>query len=119
MSLNQESRVQGSRVLREQGSRVQGAGEAGYRPEKKEQGAGYRVQVEGATVVTAGVPCVAAALLPGYSSAFRVEELGEARVVGHVDEVGVGVGLDAVGGIDLDGAAEMLERIFSLLRSCC
>ena len=38
-----------------------------------------------------------------------VEEFGEAGVVGHVLEVGVGAGLDAVAGVLADGLGEVLE----------
>jgi hypothetical protein len=38
-----------------------------------------------------------------------VEEFGEAGVVGHVLEVGVGAGLDAVSGVVVDGLGEVVE----------
>ena len=40
-----------------------------------------------------------------------VEELGEARVVGHVLEIGVGAGLNAVAGVVLDGFGEVFEAL--------
>ncbi len=43
-----------------------------------------------------------------------VEQVGEARVVGHVLEVGVGAGLDAVAWIVADGLGEVLEALVAV-----
>ena len=43
------------------------------------------------------------------ASDLGVEEFGEAWVVGHILEVGVGAGLDAVPGVEADGLGEVFE----------
>ena len=45
---------------------------------------------------------------------FRIEQLGEARIVGHVLEIGVAARLDAVLRIELDGGDQVLQALLGL-----
>ena len=51
---------------------------------------------------------------PDAGLGFGVEEFGEAGVVGHALEVGVGAGLDAVLGVEADGFGEVLDAVLGV-----
>src|SRR6185503_15756602 len=50
------------------------------------------------------------------SGGFRVEQFGETRIVGHVVEVCVAAGLDAVLRIELNGFVKVVETFLGLPR---
>jgi len=55
-----------------------------------------------------------AEVLPLRRSDLGIEEFGEARVVRHVLEVGVGAGLDAVARVEADGLGEVLQAVVGI-----
>ena len=47
---------------------------------------------------------------------FRIKKLGEARIVRHVIEIDVAARLDAILGIEADGARQVIEALLRLSR---
>jgi hypothetical protein len=47
---------------------------------------------------------------------FRVEQLSEARIVGHICEISIAACLDTVAGIELDGPGQVVEALLCLSR---